>query len=149
MRPHTPSEEEKLDLWFLFVDIHVRPIDNLKVWTQGWTIYLHIFLNRRVTHWGYYSYQGWGLFQFRSSLQLQKCYKVDGYISRPARSHMPIIPHRASLRIGKLATFQLLHNTESPTYYYNFADRLTIVTYPPEWRTRRCSHTGTTLYTRF
>ncbi|KAI3801746.1 hypothetical protein L1987_29860 [Smallanthus sonchifolius] len=34
---------------------------------------------------------------------------------------MAIVPHTASIRIGKRATFVPLLNKKIPTYYYNFA----------------------------
>ncbi|KAL8195395.1 hypothetical protein R6Q57_025798 [Mikania cordata] len=56
-----------------------------------------------------------------SIIEIQQSYVVDKYVSISARTYMPTVPHQASLKIGKRATFAPLHQTTIPSYYYNFA----------------------------
>lgn len=58
---------------------------------------------------------------FEFIINLQSCYTVDKYVSLPATTYMPAVQHRASLKIGKMATFTPLYGKDLPTHYYNFA----------------------------
>jgi len=46
---------------------------------------------------------------------------MSGYISRVARSYMPMVPHQASLFLGMRVDVQPVDNYDIPTYYYNLA----------------------------
>ncbi|KAJ0525645.1 hypothetical protein HanRHA438_Chr09g0394731 [Helianthus annuus] len=58
---------------------------------------------------------------FDSLINVEHCYTVDKYVSSPQRQYMPSVPHVASLKIGKRATFTPLLDKDIPTYHYNFA----------------------------
>ncbi|KAK1427718.1 hypothetical protein QVD17_16411 [Tagetes erecta] len=90
-KPHTEDFQKKVDLWFLFGDA-IEAMCNAK--DAG---------------------------HFSSLLEVQKCYKITGCVSRPPRSYMPMVPHQASLFLGMRVDVQQIENIDIPTYYYNLA----------------------------
>ncbi|KAD3338354.1 hypothetical protein E3N88_33875 [Mikania micrantha] len=94
-KPHTSDEQKIVDMWFLFVDANGDAIEAM-------------CLAKDETH-------------FSPLLEVQKCYRITGYISRKARTYMPMVPHVASLKLGRRATVVPLNNVNIPTFYYNFA----------------------------
>ncbi|KAI7749213.1 hypothetical protein M8C21_004497 [Ambrosia artemisiifolia] len=59
---------------------------------------------------------------FDSIITVQSCYIVNNYISQPQRRYMPAVPHKASIRFGRRASFVPITNCNIPDHYYNFAD---------------------------
>ncbi|KAK1435161.1 hypothetical protein QVD17_00921 [Tagetes erecta] len=93
-RPFTPDPKRKTDMWYLLVDIHG---DAIEATCEA----------KDVEH-------------FSNLLEPQKSFKLNGYVSRPARNYMPMVPHKASLLLGRRVTVEPLENSDIPRYYYNF-----------------------------
>ncbi|KAM0016246.1 putative replication protein A, OB [Helianthus debilis subsp. tardiflorus] len=106
--PYFKSKEKMTDLCYLLVDIHGDAIEAVADVTKA-------------------EY-------FDSIIDVQHCYTVDKYVSSPQRQYMPSVPHVASLKIGKRATFTPLLDKDIPNYHYNFAtyDDLTPRMNPPK-----------------
>ncbi|XP_035844710.1 uncharacterized protein LOC110938089 isoform X3 [Helianthus annuus] len=93
--PYFKNKEKMLDLCYLLVDLHGDAIEAVADVTKA-------------------EY-------FDSLIKVQHCYTVDKYVSSPSRQYMPSVPHVASLKIGKRATFTPLLDKDIPNYHYNFA----------------------------
>ncbi|KAD4583998.1 hypothetical protein E3N88_21599 [Mikania micrantha] len=100
--PFVGKTEKKPEICYLFVDMH------------GHAIEAAADLSREK--------------DFDSIIDVGSCYMVNNYVAIPCRSYMPAVPHQASLRIGKRATFTPLLNENLPTHYYNFATYIDLPT---------------------
>ncbi|KAI7757666.1 hypothetical protein M8C21_029655, partial [Ambrosia artemisiifolia] len=58
---------------------------------------------------------------FDSIIKVEQCYAIEKFVIYPQRQYMPSVPHPASLKFGKRATFVPSDNQNIPTYYYSFA----------------------------
>ncbi|KAI3732348.1 hypothetical protein L1987_63552 [Smallanthus sonchifolius] len=58
---------------------------------------------------------------FNEKLKIQSCYIIAECIAKPARSYNPVVSHKASLRLGKIAVFTPVDNNKIPTYHFDFA----------------------------
>lgn len=58
--------------------------------------------------------------QYGPLLELQKCYRINGYVIKPGWPYMPMVPYQASLLLGRRVTIQPIEN-DIPTYYYTLA----------------------------
>ncbi|KAD6453181.1 hypothetical protein E3N88_07886 [Mikania micrantha] len=93
--PFVGKTEKKPEICYLFVDMHGHAIEAVAD------------LSREKI--------------FDSIIDVGSCYTVNNYVAIQCRSYMPAMPHQASLRIGKRATFTPLLNENLPPHYYNFA----------------------------
>lgn len=57
---------------------------------------------------------------YDSILQVKSCYAISRYISIEARNKMAVVPHKASIKIGKRAIIKPIEDASIPMYYFNF-----------------------------
>lgn len=57
---------------------------------------------------------------YDSILQVQSSYAISKYISAEPRKQMAVVPHKASIRIGKMMIVKPIEDANIPTYYFNF-----------------------------
>ncbi|KAD4179714.1 hypothetical protein E3N88_28305 [Mikania micrantha] len=60
-------------------------------------------------------------YSIRTSIKIMDCYRLENYVCSRSPAQMKVVPHSASLRVGKASSIVLIDNTSQiPSTYFNF-----------------------------